>query len=389
MPKYVWLLAIATAINVTGASFLWPLNTIYMHNELGKSLAFAGFILMFNQGASIAGNMIGGILFDKLSAFRTIMIGIVIAFSASIMMSVYHTIVPYSILLVLIGFGSGMSKPVMFAMAGSVWPEGGRRAFNAIYVAQNFGVALGATIGGYIASISFNFIFIANAILFAAFLVIVMTTFKGMDKERDRQMHTTVIGQGIEIKDKAAFRALLILCFGFLICWIAYSQWQSTIASYTQEIGIPLEQYSLLWAINGSLIVLGQPLLKLITDRVTSTKKQIHLGISIMIVSFSLTMFAEAFTLFAVSMAILTIGEMIVWPAIPTLANELAPKGRVGFYQGFVNSVSAAGRMIGPLLGGLIVDFYNIQLLFFLLLILFIIPYFTTHFYDHKLTKAK
>lgn len=387
MPKYIWLLAIATTVNVTGASFLWPLNTIYMHNELGKSLAFAGFILMFNQGASIAGNMIGGILFDKLSAFKTIMIGMSIAFIASVIMSFYHSIVPYSILLVLIGFGAGMTWPVMFAMAGSVWPKGGRRAFNAIYVAQNFGVALGASVGGYIASISFDYIFIANATLFAAFLVIVLTTFKGMDKERDRQMHTTVLKQGLTIKSKSTFTALLILCSGFLICWIAYSQWQSTIASYTQDIGIGLEQYSLLWAINGSLIVLGQPLLKLITDRVTSTKKQIYIGVSIIIVAFAITMFAEAFTLFAVSMVILTIGEMIVWPAIPTLANELAPKGRIGFYQGIVNSVGAAGRMIGPLLGGLIVDFYNIQLLFFILLVLLVIPYFTTHFYDRRLTE--
>lgn len=389
MPKYIWLLAIATTINVTGASFLWPLNTIYMHNELGKSLAFAGFILMFNQGASIAGNMIGGILFDKLSAFRTIMIGMSIALLAATIMAFYHTIVPYSILLVLIGFGAGMTWPVMFAMAGSVWPEGGRRAFNAIYVSQNLGVALGASIGGYIASISFNYIFIANASLFAVFLVIVLTTFKGMDKERDRQMNTTILEQNMEIKNKSAFNALLILCGGFLICWFAYSQWQSTIASYTQDIGIGLEQYSMLWAINGSLIVLGQPLLKLITDRVTSTKKQIYIGNTIIIVAFAITMFAEAFTLFAVSMVILTIGEMIMWPAIPTLANELAPKGRVGFYQGFVNSVGAAGRMIGPLVGGLIVDLYNIQLLFFILLGLLIIPYFTTLMYDRGIMEKE
>ncbi|ASK62691.1 MFS transporter [Virgibacillus phasianinus] len=386
MPKYIWLLAIATTINVTGASFLWPLNTIYMHNELEKSLAFAGFILMFNQGASIAGNMIGGMLFDKLSAFRTIMIGMSIAFAASAVMSVYHSIVPYSILLVLIGFGAGMTWPVMFAMAGSVWPQGGRRAFNAIYVAQNLGVALGASLGGYIASISFNYIFIANALLFAVFLVIVLTTFRGMDKERDRQMNTTILEQNLTIKNKSAFTALLILCTGFLVCWLAYSQWQSTIASYTQDVGIGLEQYSMLWAINGFLIVLGQPLLKLIIDRVTSTKKQIYIGNSIIIAAFIIVMFAEAFTLFAVSMVILTVGEMILWPAIPTLANELAPKGRAGFYQGFVNSVAAAGRMAGPLIGGLIVDLYSIQLLFFVLIALLVIPYITTHLYDHGLT---
>ncbi|WP_188454166.1 MDR family MFS transporter [Virgibacillus oceani] len=382
MPKFIWLLAIATTINVTGASFLWPLNTIYMHNELGKSLAFAGFILMFNQAASIAGNLIGGVLFDKFSAYKTILYGTGLAMVSAVILSFYHSIAPYSVLLVLIGFGSGITWPVMFAMAGSVWPEGGRRAFNAIYVAQNLGVALGATVGGYVASFSFNYIFMANASLFAVFFVIVLVAFKRIDEERNRQMHTTVIEQSGKIQNKSKFIALIILSGGFLASWIAYSQWQSTIASHTQDIGIPLDQYSLLWAINGFLIVLGQPLLKLVTDRVTSQKNQIYVGTSILFASFIVVMFAEEFTVFVIAMVILTIGEMIVWPAIPTLANDLAPKGRAGFYQGFVNSVAAAGRMVGPVIGGLIVDVYNIQLLFFVLLFLLLIPFVTTYFYD-------
>ncbi|SET08476.1 Major Facilitator Superfamily protein [Oceanobacillus limi] len=382
MPKYIWLLVIAMAINVTGASFLWPLNTIYMHNELGKSLAFAGVILMFNQGAAIIGNLVGGILFDKFSAYKTILFGTFLSLSAAITLSFFHGIVPYSILLVVIGFGSGVTGPVMFAMAGSVWPQGGRRAFNAIYVAQNLGVALGATIGGYVASISFDYIFMANASLFAAFFFMVMFTFKGMDQERDRQMHTSVIEQGKKIQNKSAFIALLILSTGFFVTWVAYSQWQSTIASHTQDIGIPLEQYSTLWAINGFLIVLMQPLVKWITGIVTSTKAHIYIGNTILILSFVIGMIADQFVMFAVAMAILTVGEILVWPAIPTLANELAPKGRAGFYQGFVNSVAAAGRMAGPVFGGLIVDLFNIQLLFFVLLFLLLIPYGTTKLFD-------
>ncbi|OZU88822.1 MFS transporter [Virgibacillus indicus] len=389
MPKQIWLLVIATTINVTGGSFLWPLNTIYMHNELGKSLAFAGFILMFNQGAGIVGNLLGGGLFDRYSAYKIILIGTGIALSSAIGLSFLHeSITAYSILLVFIGFGSGITWPVMFAMAGSLWPEGGRRAFNAVYVAQNLGVALGATIGGYVASISFDLIFIANASLFAVFFSIVLFTFKPMDKDKDRQMHTSVLQQSGKVKSKSALIALLILCSGFLLTWIAYSQWQSTIASYTQDIGIPLELYSALWAINGFLIVLGQPLLKWMTDRVTSEKMHIYIGTVILIISFLIAMFAEDFTMFAVAMTILTAGEMLVWPAIPSLANKLAPPGRAGFYQGVVNSVGAAGRMVGPLFGGLIVDLYNIELLFFIIFALLVIPFITTKLYDRNV-KAK
>lgn len=386
MPRYIWILAIATTINVTGGSFLWPLNTIYIHNELGKSLAFAGFILMLNQAAVIVGNLLGGVLYDRYSPYKTILYGTLIALFAAISLSFFHgNIYAYALFLIIIGFGTGVTWPVMFAMAGSVWPEGGRRAFNAVYVAQNLGVALGATFGGYVASISFGYIFIANASFFAIFLIFVLLTFKGMEEERNRQVHTSIVEQSGEIKDRSAFMSLLILSTGFFITWLAYSQWQTTIASHTQDIGIPLEQYSLLWAINGFLIVLGQPLIKIITNKITSEKQHIYLGNTILILSFIIAMFAEEFTIFAVAMVILTFGEMLVWPAIPSLANNLAPEGRAGFYQGFVNSVAAGGRMIGPVLGGFVVDLFNIQLLFYGLLVIMLLPFVTTLFYERPL----
>jgi len=385
MPKYIWLLVIGTTISVTGGSFLWPLNTIYMHNELGKSLAFAGMILMFNQAATITGNLIGGVLFDKFSAYKTILYGTGLAMTSAIILSFFHNIGAYSVLLVLIGLGTGVTWPVMFAMAGSVWPDGGRRAFNAIYVAQNLGVALGATLGGYVASISFNYIFMANATLFTMFFLMAFFFYRDMDEKRDQQMHTSVIEQSGEIKNRASFKALLILSTGFLIAWFAYSQWQSTIASHTQDIGIPLEKYSMLWAINGFLIVMGQPFVKWITEKITSQKAHIFMGAGIMVFSYVIAMFAGEFTMFAVGMVILTMGEMLMWPAVPSLANELAPPGRAGFYQGFVNSVAAAGRMLGPVVGGLIVDLYNIQLLFYILIALLIIPFITTGLFDKGL----
>ncbi len=359
-----------------------------MHNELGKTLAFAGIVLMLNQAAAIMGNFLGGFLFDRFSPYKTILLGTGTAFTAALTLSMNHSIVPYTILLIVIGFGSGITIPVMFAMAGSVWPEGGRKTFNAIYVAQNLGVALGASIGGYVASISFDYIFMANAFMFGMFFLLVLTTYKGMDEEKNRSMSTSILEQTSQIKSKAAFNGLLILSGGFLIAWIAYSQWQSTIASYTQDIGIPLEQYSALWAINGFLIVLGQPLVSFITKRITSQKMHIYIGTIIMILSFVVASFAEMFTMFAGAMIILTLGEMLIFPAIPSLANELAPKGRTGFYQGFVNSVAAAGRMTGPFLGGLIVDLYHINLLFIVLIFLLVIPFMTTYLYDRGVKKS-
>jgi MFS family permease len=164
----------------------------------------------------------------------------------------------------------------------------------------------------------------------------------------------------------------------------------TTIASYTQEINISLSQYSLLWTINGALIVLGQPLLNGLLKRMATTLKvQIVIGIAIFIVSFLIAGNAHAFSGFLVAMMILTIGEMFIWPAVPTIAFDLAPKGREGFYQGIVNSTATGGRMIGPLLGGVLVDVYSISALLYVLIALFGIAIITTLTYERILKTEK
>lgn len=353
-----------------------------MHNHLGHTLALAGLVLMINQGMAIVGNLIGGTLFDKLGGYKTIMSGTGVALLSASLLTMFNTIVPYAILLAIIGFGAGITRPAMFALASTVWPEGGRRPFNALYVAQNLGVALGASLGGIIASYSFQYIFMANAILFLTFFLVVLFTFKPMDAKHDANAYTDVLAQHQEVKDRKSLYALITLGIGFFICWVAYVQWQSTISSYTQELGIPLNQYSLLWAINGALIILAQPIVKIVAKRIPSPKTHIYIGNTIFLISFTSLLFADTFAAFATAMVILTLGEVFVWPAVPTLADQLAPKGRKGFYQGVINSIATGGRMMGPFLGGLIVDLTNIHFLFYGLILLIMIPFVTTYLYD-------
>lgn len=384
MPRALWLLIIGMAVNVTGSSFLWPLNTIYIHDHLGKSLSVAGVVLMLNSAASVIGNLYGGSLFDKIGGYKSIILGIGITLVALIGLTFWHGWPAYIVFLTIIGFGSGVVFPAMYAMAGTVWVEGGRKAFNAIYVAQNLGVAVGAALGGIVADYSFQLIFLANTIMYIIFLFIAVFGYKGIATASAKPIPSDT--EGPVIKNRNNLRALLILCLGYLLCWVAYVQWSTTISSYTQEINISLSQYSLLWTINGAIIVLGQPLLNGVMKRLSSSLKlQILIGIGIFIVSFIVAGKANAFSGFLVAMIILTIGEMFIWPAVPTVAFNLAPKGREGFYQGIVNSTATGGRMVGPLLGGIIVDYYDISALFIVLIGLFIMAILTTILYDRSI----
>lgn len=387
MPKKVWLLVIGMFVNVVGNSFLWPLNTIYMHDYLGKSLAVAGLVLMANAGAGVIGNLLGGYLFDKIGGFKSIMAGILLSIFALAYLVYNHDWYPYIIFHTLLGFSGGIIFPSMFAMVGTVWPEGGRKAFNSIYLAQNVGVAIGPALAGLVASVHIDYIFAANLVFYVLFLFIAYFGYKNLEIAPDR--HTDVIREAGPIKHKAPFYALLILVTGYLITWLVYSQWSTTISTYALSIGISLREYSFIWTINGLLIVVGQPIIRPLIKRLENQlKMQMLIGTVIFIISFIILSFAGSFKVFIVSMVILTFGEMIVWPTIPTLASQLAPKGRDGFYQGIVNSAGTLGRMIGPFAGGVLVTIYDTQIMLLMLTSLMAITLITTMLYDKPLKKT-
>ncbi|MEM0649647.1 MFS transporter [Staphylococcus lugdunensis] len=368
IPKSVWMLVIGMALNITGSSFLWPLNTIYMKEELDKSLTIAGIVLMINSFGMVVGNLLGGSLFDKLGGYRTILTGTAVCLVSTTMLNFFHGWPWYAVWLVMLGFGGGMIVPAIYAMAGAVWPNGGRQTFNAIYLAQNIGVALGAALGGFVAELSFNYIFIANLLMYVLFAIVAVTQF---NLEYSVKMHKPD-NLELENKDqKRRFKALILLCIMFSICWIAYIQWESTIASFTQDIDISMSQYSILWTVNGIMILVAQPLISpVIRILKGNIKKQMIVGIIIFMVSFLVTSFAEQFSVFLIGMIILTFGEMFVWPAVPTIANFLAPDGKQGQYQGFVNSASTVGKAFGPLIGGILVDAFNMSTMFIGMIVL-------------------
>ena len=388
MPKAVWFLIIGMFINTMGNSFLWPLHTIYMHKHLGQTLTMAGFVLMINAGTGVIGNLLGGYLFDRIGGYKSIMFGIILSMASLLMLTFWHGWPEYIWFVAILGFSGGIIFPSMYALVGSVWPEGGRKAFNAIYLAQNLGVAIGPAVAGLVADHNINNIFLANLLTYVIFLIVAGVYYRKMSVAPN--VNASVLKNNKKIKQKAPFYAMMIVSIGYMLTWIAYVQWTSTISTHVLDLGITLKEYSLLWTMNGALILVTQPLIKPIINRLEHRiKTQMIIGIVIFMASFVVVSYAEDYTMFIVAMVVLTLGEVFIWPAVPTLAGQLAPKGREGFYQGIVNSMATIGRMIGPFAGGILVDVYGIQAMFFVFTLLIALAIVPTLLYDRPLKKVE
>jgi MFS family permease len=72
-----------------------------------------------------------------------------------------------------------------------------------------------------------------------------------------------------------------------------------------------------------------------------------------------------------------------------TLAADLSPEGYRGLFLGFWNTVGDMGSAIGPVLMGLVSDYYGLMVAFYVIAALMFVNAGTTHFFvKETITKA-
>ncbi|MGD8190770.1 MDR family MFS transporter [Brevibacillus ginsengisoli] len=377
-PKKLWILAIAAAINITGFSFIWPLTTIYITQVFHRTLSVAGLVMMLQAGAGIVGSFLGGIMYDRFGSRTTQLTTSLISALCTLSLALFTSWEVFILMMMSINFLIGVLSTSINAQAGTIWPEGGRKAFNLIYIASNIGVALGCTLGGMVADLSFRYTFAANSLTFILFFLLI---WKGMPAESSESDKTaSAEEQAANAKEKGlkftpSFISLLLLSIGMMFCFVCYVQWQSTIPVYMQSLGLSLSSYSLLWTVNGVLIIVLQPLsASLIHRLIPSLPKQLLIGVLLYILAFIVLSLQQSdYRFFMVAMIIMTLGEILVWPGVPAAAAKLATEENQGFYQGMINGFSYGGRMVGPLIGGFLYDHYNPQIMFTVMITFFVL----------------
>lgn len=348
-PGPLLAIGLLSFLNVLAHSFLWPLMSLYITTVHGRSLTTAGLVLFVGSAAASGGALLGGLLFDRMGARPVVLGGM--AFSAifalipGLVLSFPLFILSYSLFMA----ASAGVFPALNALAGRVWPEGGRRAFNLVYVAINLGVALGTVIGGQVAKHSFQLSFIIASL---GFLIATFATARLVPPG----MGGTVGSQRERGEGQIPWVPIGALFLALLLCWVTYVQWQGTISVWMESRGMGLDAYTLLWTINGLVIFLAQPLLSLVTRLIRSLAGQLYLGLGLFAGAFLLLQGEPTYGLLMGGMVVLTLGEVLFWPGVPAAADQIAPSGRKGTVQGFIASAATAGRMVGPLLGGLVYD---------------------------------
>lgn len=360
-----WLLTGALLSSI-GMSFIWPLTSIYLHNRLDISLTVIGVVLLLNSLGSVVGSIIGGRLYDQGDPYRLALFGVGLTGLVLIGLTLWHGWPAYSIWLTLLGIGSGWNITMVNSLGTSIRSKDGRYIFTMLYFAQNVGVVVGTALVGFVYDISITLLFLIAVVLYGIFFGIVLIKFRPAAKTAQPTRKETTTETPKPSLPSANKLMLTTFFFALLIFWLMYQQWSSNLSVYMTGLGIPLRNYSFLWTLNAALIVVIQLFLNWFNEHVNGIQiiYQILFGLVMVAISFLILITAHTYALFMIAMIALTTGEATASPAIPALVNDLTPREIKGRYQGFVNSWGPVGRALGPLFGGLIIDWLSYRSLF-------------------------
>jgi MFS family permease len=249
-------------------------------------------------------------------------------------------------------FFGGVFDPANNAMVADV-VEPARRleAYGLLRVAWNLGFAFGPMIGGILLVFSYSVTFLVSALisLVAGLVVAFMLTESftpGPAKERFAL-----------VKELSSVRALfLVFCIVCIPMFLMSGQFGTTYTVYANErIHIDTLTIGLVFGLNGVMVVfLQMPLARALEKR--DKYLAMALGTVIYGVGYFLVAGVSDGITLAVTMVIITVGEMIVVPVSTDLTVSMSSETERGKYLGIFGLIGSFGWFGSTLVGGILYD---------------------------------
>lgn len=365
MKKEVSFIAVLLGAFFTsfGMSFIWPLTSVYLHDNLHISLTLVGLVLFFNSLASVIGNVVGGLGFDRRNPYYLMLAGGLVMTVTLIVLTLFHQAVPFAICLFFLGLAAGWNGTLVSALGATLKRFDGRYVFNMIYFVQNFGIVIGSSVVGFLYDWDLRLPFFVSTLISLGFLAVVLIGYHPLRNQKRAINERKTDKTKIKLPKMNQYLMITLLMM-LLITWTMYQQWGSNVSVYMTSLGIPFRYYSVLWTVNAGLILLIQFFIVRYGQYIKNHFMPIYIGILMFALSFVVLSIAKQYYLFVSAMVLLTIGEALAFPQVPVIVNRIIPEGVKGKYLGLVNSFGSAGRAISPLFGGLMIETFSYRTLF-------------------------
>ncbi|KOU68941.1 transporter [Streptomyces sp. MMG1533] len=358
LPREFWWLWTSTLVNRLGA-FVATFMALYLTLDRGYSASYAGLVASLHGLGGVLSSLGGGVMADRLGRRPTLLVAQVsTAASVALLGFVQHPVAIAGVAF-LVGMASNASRPAVQAMmADIVRPEDRVRAFSLNYWAINLGFAISSMAAGFIAEVSYRAGFLIEAGMTAVCAVVVFLKLPESRPtvHKNEEETTGGVGLGTVLRDG---RFMSVVGLSFLVALI-FQQGAVGLPVAMGQAGFTPADYGMAIAVNGVLIVALQiPATRFIEHR--DAKRLLVVSSLLAGYGFGLTAFAGSLGVFALTVCVWTLGEMINAPTQTGLVVRLSPVHGRGRYQGMYTLSWAVAALIAPLMSGVVIDHFGAE----------------------------
>jgi len=251
-----------------------------------------------------------------------------------------------------VGLTSDLYRPAVSAAIADLVPPADRlRAFTLLYWAINLGFSVAAVAAGALVHFGYLTLFLADAGSSLLFAIIIVLKVPETRPEAAKRAGEQSLLAGLV----APLRDTVFLPFFALTIAVAlvFLQFLSALPMEMGANGISPGEYGRVIALNGVMIVTLQPL----TARWLGRRRRASIlatGAALTGLGFGFNALAGTAPLYALSVAIWTLGEIIMSPANSSVVADLAPPAMRGRYQGAFSLAWSFSMLAAPVLGSMV-----------------------------------
>ncbi|MER7720285.1 MFS transporter [Streptomyces flaveolus] len=359
LPREFWWLWTSTLVNRLGA-FVATFMALYLTLDRGYSASYAGLVAALHGLGGVVSSLGAGVMTDRLGRRPTLLVAQTSTAASVALLGFMRDPVAIAAVAFLVGMASNASRPAVQAMmADIVRPEDRIRAFSLNYWAINLGFAISSMGAGFIAEFSYlaGFLIEAGMTLVCAVLVFVKLPESRPGKTLDAgSADEPPVSLMTVLRDG---RYMSVVGLSFLVALI-FQQGYLGLPVAMGEAGFTPADFGLAIAVNGVLIVVLQiPVTRFIEHR---DPRRLLVASSLLAgYGFGLTAFAGSVGVFALTVCVWTLAEIVNAPTQTGLVVRLSPVHGRGRYQGMYTMSWAVASLVAPLMSGFVIDHWGAE----------------------------
>lgn len=359
-----WLLSLIMLINRSGTMVV-PFMTLYLTSpKMGYSVGQAGAVFgLFGLGA-FTGAFFGGKLTDRIGFYP---VQIITLLGGGILFIILGQVKEYSLICMctfLVSFVNEAFRPAnSTAIAFYSTVENRTRSYALNRLAINVGWAVGSGLGGLLAERSYELLFWVDGITNICAAGLMWLALKPVNfKPSKKPVDVPRLNSAYNDKKYLAF---IIITMLFACCF--FQIFTNLPLFFKRELYFSEGYIGALMAVNGIIIALVEMVLVYKLEGRRNNFIYIILGVGLVGVSFlMLNLPGMGYVLALAMIIIVTFGEIFSMPFMNTYWISRTQDYNRGQYAGLYTMAWSGAQCIGPLLGAQVIEYYNFELLWWL-----------------------